>query len=153
MKRFQALSYWVAALSISGMIYRYSLDSTSAEDKNEKGLAPSQVVSERLNLSEVIKNRYHFSDEQMQKMHDQGLDSVEIIKTAQLAESSKKPLNEVLKMRLQENQSWGMIAGDLGVDKALAEQAVVKILEEVAGFKKQQPSSREPARLNQRKPE
>ena len=124
MKAIKPLSYWVAALSIGGFTFPLCSNTSFADDSQT-------AVSQRPILSDAIRARYQISDEQMQKMRDQGMDGGEIIRSAQFAESSKKPLAEILKMRMERGLSWGMIAQDLKVDAGIGDQAVAGLLKSV----------------------
>lgn len=62
-----------------------------------------------------LKKTYNLTDEQLKSLHDSGLSSPQLAMVAQLAKSSNKTIDEVLKMRTEQKMGWGEIAKSLGV--------------------------------------
>lgn len=62
-----------------------------------------------------LKKTYNLTDEQLKSLHDSGLSSPQTAIVAQLAKSSNKTIDEVLKMRTEQKMGWGEIAKSLGV--------------------------------------
>src|SRR6516164_3779180 len=63
-----------------------------------------------------IKDNYELSDEQMTVLKNSGLPDPQIGMVAQLAKSSGKDLEEIIKMKTESNMGWGEIAKQLGVN-------------------------------------
>lgn len=62
-----------------------------------------------------LKERYNLTDAQLKSLSDRGMNDAQITMTAQLAKSSGKSIDEIVKMRLDDKMGWGKIAKELGV--------------------------------------
>jgi hypothetical protein len=62
-----------------------------------------------------LKERYKLTDEQLKKLHDDGMKDSQITIAAQLAKASGKSIEDIEKMRLEQKMGWGKIAKELGV--------------------------------------
>ncbi|WP_413289339.1 hypothetical protein [Bdellovibrio sp. HCB337] len=65
--------------------------------------------------NQQLKEKYALTDEQIKTLHDSGISYPQLAMVAQLAKSSQKPLEDVLKMRTEQKMGWGKIAKELGV--------------------------------------
>ena len=63
----------------------------------------------------ALKEKYNLTDEQLKSLRDQGMNNQQITITAQLASLSGKSIDEVAKMRTEQDMGWGKIAKELGV--------------------------------------
>ncbi len=80
---------------------------------------PAPVVAETekkpVTYNEELQKKYNLSPEQMKALADSNLPQSQFVKVAQLAKSSDKSIDDILKMRLEQKMGWGKIAKTLGV--------------------------------------
>lgn len=69
-----------------------------------------------LDLAMRLQRDHGLSDADLQALRARGLDDRQITIAARFAKASRKPINEIVKMRVDEKKGWGRIADDLGVD-------------------------------------
>lgn len=74
-----------------------------------------QEEAKKPGYTDQLKSRYNLTDEQLKAMHDKGMNDSQITIAAQLSQSSNKPIDDILKMRLDQKMGWGKIAKELGV--------------------------------------
>ena len=94
---------------------------TWADDDKEMESQESSL-QERLNkenkqkeYEKKLEEKYGLSEQQIQDLHKKGLNDSQITIAAQLAKSSGKSIDDVVKMRLDQKMGWGKIAKELGV--------------------------------------
>jgi hypothetical protein len=80
--------------------------------KEETALADS---AKSANFVDALKTKYSLTDEQVKAMQDKGLNNPQMAIVSQLATSSGKSIDEVMKMRVDDKMGWGEIAKALGV--------------------------------------
>ncbi|MCM2281666.1 MAG: hypothetical protein NDI61_07450 [Bdellovibrionaceae bacterium] len=81
-------------------------------DKEETELAET-TKGETFNTQ--LKEKYQLTDDQVKKMTDAGMNRPHMVMTSQLAQSSGKTIDDVMKMRLEQKMGWGKIAKELGL--------------------------------------
>lgn len=86
--------------------------------------------SETSSWNELLQNKYKLSDEQMTLLVNSKLPNSQTAMASQLAQSSKKPLEDILKMRLEQKMGWGKIAKELGVPNGELGRAVSSLKKE-----------------------
>ena len=90
----------------------------------EKAEAPEKSDSKKASWNAEVQKKYNLTDAQMESMTSKGMKGPELAKVAQLAESSKKPISEIISMRTEQKMGWGKIAKTLGVAPKELGQAV-----------------------------
>jgi hypothetical protein len=74
-----------------------------------------QEETKKPGYTEQLKTRYNLTDDQLKALRDKGMNDSQITMAAQLAQSSNKPIDDIVKMRLEDKMGWGKIAKELGV--------------------------------------
>jgi hypothetical protein len=94
--------------------------------------APEDVVAEtdQPKWHSSIKEKYALTDEQMKTLKDSGLNYPQIVRVAQLAKSSSKPIGDILAMRVDQKMGWGKIAKELGVPPGELGKAIASMRQE-----------------------
>lgn len=85
------------------------------DDPLEQQETQLQEETKKPGYSEQLKSRYNLTDEQLKALRDKGMNDSQITIAAQLAQSSNKPIDDVVKMRLEQKMGWGKIAKELGL--------------------------------------
>jgi hypothetical protein len=93
-----------------------------------------------------LKEKYSLTDEQVKQMQDQGLTNPQLAMAAQLAQTSGKPLEDVLKMRTEQKMGWGKIAKELGVAPSEIGKSVSSLRHAVNEKRKEEKLERKEAR-------
>ena len=106
-----------ASLVLSGMLVSAP---TFAQQANEEAQVEQEVVAleeaaKEPTFASSVQEKYKLTDEQMKQMADAGIQGPHLAMTAQLAASSGKSIDEVVKMRTEQKMGWGKIAKELGV--------------------------------------
>lgn len=65
--------------------------------------------------AEQLKTRYNLTEEQIKTLRSTGLSNPQLAMAAQMAKSSNKSIEDVLKMRTEQKMGWGKIAKELNV--------------------------------------
>lgn len=78
----------------------------------------------------LLQRKYSLTDEQMQSLNNSKLPDSQKAQVAQLAKSSGKSIDEVLKMRTEDKIGWGKIAKTLGVHQGEIGKAVSEMKKE-----------------------
>jgi hypothetical protein len=89
---------------------------------------PAQTSSS--SWGSLMQKKYNLTDAQVKALADSKLPESEQVKVAQLAKSSGKTIDEVLKMRVDEKMGWGKIAKTLGVHPGELGRAVSDLRKE-----------------------
>jgi len=108
----------ILILSLTFVEFVYAAETTLAHEETEVDQEVTRV--EKIQAKEEawdqqLKKTYNLTDEQLKTLHNSGLSSPQLAMVAQLAKSSNKPLEDVLKMRTEQKMGWGEIAKSLGV--------------------------------------
>lgn len=77
--------------------------------------------------NDSIQKKYNLTNEQMKLLTDSQLPEPQLAMAAQLAKTSNKSLEEILKMRAESKNGWGKIAKELGVNPKELGQAVSEL--------------------------
>lgn len=77
-----------------------------------------------LSWNQLLQKKYNLTDAQMTALNDAKLAEPQTAMVAQLAKSSGKTVEEVLKMQAESKTGWGNLAKQLGVDPKELGQAV-----------------------------
>ncbi|HEX4926326.1 MAG TPA: hypothetical protein VFV50_19685, partial [Bdellovibrionales bacterium] len=89
-----------AKLLLSTLVLGLSLVSFAVYAEEDELAKEEQALTEAsakdANFTAALKEKYQLTDEQIKSMQDQGLAAPHMAMTAQLAQSSGKPLDEVL---------------------------------------------------------
>ena len=88
------------------------------------------VEKEALTWNQLLQNKYRLTNDQMKILTDSKLPDPQLAMVAQLAESSHKTIDEILKMRQEQKMGWGKIAKELGVAEKTLGQAVSSLKKE-----------------------
>lgn len=91
-------------------------------DTTEVQTAPAPEKASTWN--ELLQKKYNLTDAQMTLLADSKLAEPQMAMAAQLAKSSNKPLEEILKMQSEKKMGWGQLAKELGVAEKELGQAV-----------------------------
>jgi hypothetical protein len=75
-------------------------------------------------LITTLKEKYGLTDDQVKSLQDKGLSTPQMLKMSVLASESGKPLDEIMKMRLEMKMGWGRIAKELGLHPGLLGRSV-----------------------------
>ncbi len=97
---------------------------TEAPEKAEAPEKDEASDSKKADWNAEVQKKYNLTDAQMESMTSKGMKGPELAKVAQLAESSKKPISEIVSMRTEQKMGWGKIAKTLGVTPKELGQAV-----------------------------
>lgn len=87
--------------------------------------------------SQLLQNKYSLTDAQMKALTDSNLGESHMAMAAQLAKSSNKPIEEILKLQAESKTGWGNLAKQLGVNPSELGQAVSSLKHERNAEKKQ----------------
>lgn len=87
--------------------------------------------------SQLLQNKYNLTDAQMKALTESKLGDSQMAKAAQLAKSSNKPIEEILKMQTESKTGWGNLAKQLGVNPSELGQAVSSLKHERNAERKQ----------------
>lgn len=99
----------------------------------------------------ALKEKYGFTDEQIQAMKDSKISESQFSMVGALAKESGKPVEEILKMRTEQKMGWGKIAKELGVEpKALGQSVSSMHRQDDQEAKKERKEARD-ARKEERK--
>lgn len=90
----------------------------------------------------LLQRKYSLTDEQMQSLNNSKLPDSQKAQVAQLAKSSGKSIDEVLKMRTEDKMGWGKIAKTLGVHPGELGKAVSEMKKERSAERKKDKDSR-----------
>ena len=102
----------IAALAISAQAFAQTETEPEEIAKEEQAAQP---IADKPDWVPALKEKYNLTDEQIKTMQDKGLNKPHMAFTAQLAKSSGKSIDEVIKMRQEQKMGWGKIAKELGV--------------------------------------
>lgn len=83
--------------------------------------------TKRAGYRDELKSRYGLTDEQLKALQDKGMNDTQITIAAQLAKSSEKPIDDIVKMRLEQKMGWGKIAKELGLEPGSIGQAIASM--------------------------
>ncbi|MEZ0390726.1 MAG: hypothetical protein ACAH59_00825, partial [Pseudobdellovibrionaceae bacterium] len=78
-----------------------------------------------------LKSKHHLTDAQIQAMRDGGLTYPQMAMASRLSEKSGKTVDDILKMRNDENMGWGKIAKELGISPKEIGQSVAALRHEI----------------------
>lgn len=92
--------------------------------------APAPAPSTETGWNSLLQKKYSLTDAQMQTLNDSKLPDSQKAQVAQLAKSSGKSIDEVLKMRTEDKMGWGKIAKTLGVHPGELGKAVSELKRE-----------------------
>ena len=84
-----------------------------------------------------VQSKYNLSEAQMKAMSDAGIKGPHLAMTAQLAASSGKPVEDIIKMRTEDKMGWGKIAKTLGVQPGEIGKSVSSLRHEAKEDRKQ----------------
>lgn len=116
-------SFYKAALLIT--LLSFAPVASFAETEVDQEVAQVEKIQAKDELwTQQLKKTYSLTDEQIKTLKDSGLSSPQMAMVAQLAKSSEKPLEEVLKMRTEQKKGWGEIAKELGISPKEIGQSV-----------------------------
>jgi len=90
----------------------------------------------------LLQRKYSLTDAQMQTLNDSKLPDSQKAQVAQLAKSSGKSIDEVLKMRTEDKMGWGKIAKTLGVHPGELGKAVSEMKRERNNARKSEKDSK-----------
>ncbi len=99
-------------------------EEVEAPEKAEAPEKSERSDTKKANWNAEVQKKYNLTDAQMESMTTKGMKGPELAKVAQLAESSKKPIAEIVAMRTEQKMGWGKIAKTLGVAPKELGQAV-----------------------------
>lgn len=91
---------------------------------------PTKAEIKSATWKELLQKKYGLTDAQMQSLADSKMSDPEQAKAAQMAKSSGKSIDEILKMRYEEKMGWGKIAKTLGVKPSELGHAVSELNKE-----------------------
>jgi hypothetical protein len=128
------------ALAASPAVLFAETDELAKEETKLEEAAKSETFTTEL------KEKYTLTDEQVTKMQDAGLTRPQMAMAAQLAQTSGKPLDDVLKMRTEQKMGWGKIAKELGVKPSEIGHAVSSLRHEVNEERKEAKAEKKEAR-------
>jgi hypothetical protein len=117
------------------------------EDEVAKEEASLESVKDRPEWTQSLKTHYKLSDEQIQKMKDQGLNYPQMAMTSMLAEKSGKPIEDIMKMRNESKMGWGKIAKELGVPPKEIGQSVATLRHEIRDERREAKESKREERM------
>ena len=104
------------ALVTAMLVTSHGLAQTEGEPEEiSKEEQAAQPIADKPDWVPALKEKYNLTDEQIKTMQDKGLNKPHMAFTAQLAKSSGKSIDEVIKMRQDQKMGWGKIAKELGV--------------------------------------
>lgn len=92
--------------------------------------APATDSTAPLSWNQLLQRKYNLNDAQMTALADSKLAEPQMAMAAQLAKSSGKTVEEVLKMQAESKTGWGNLAKQLGVDPKELGQAVSSLKHE-----------------------
>lgn len=115
MKKLLALSALIAALATFSQAFAQTEAEPEEIAKEEQAAQP---IADKPDWVPALKEKYSLTDEQIKTMQDKGLNKPHMAFTAQLAKSSGKSIDEIIKMRQEQKMGWGKIAKELGVAPA-----------------------------------
>jgi hypothetical protein len=115
----------VALIAVSAMVQPVS--SAWAQDEIEKEEQAAKDAGTKPEYLAALKEKYALTDDQITAMQAKGLNAPHMAFTAQLAKSSGKSIDEVMKMRLEQKMGWGKIAKELGVHPREIGQSVASL--------------------------
>ncbi|MCC7402783.1 MAG: hypothetical protein IT288_00160 [Bdellovibrionales bacterium] len=150
--RQQIVIVWVVAfvsLSLFGSLAAgdENADLDAVEAANEEPAKDTKWQS-------AVTSKFEMTDEQYKSLQDQGLKGNQIAMVAGLAKESGKTLDEIAKMRLEQNMGWGKIAKELGVHPGTIGQSVASVRHEIKGehhaMKQEQRAERKESREQRR---
>jgi hypothetical protein len=75
----------------------------------------------------ALKEKYSLTDQQLLDLRAKGLNNPQIAIVSQLAQSSGKTTDEIIKMRQEQKMGWGRIAKELGVSPREIGQSVASL--------------------------
>lgn len=105
--------------------------------------APAPVTAPAVDPSSyngLLQKKYNLTDAQVQTLNDSKLPDSQKAQVAQLAKSSGKSIEEVLKMRTEDKMGWGKIAKTLGVHPGELGKAVSEMKKERNAERKKEKS-------------
>lgn len=120
-----------------------SAQSLFADDASGTTTTPPPATAPA-SWSTLLQGKYNLTDAQAKSLVDSKLPDSEQAKVAQLAKSSGKTVDEVLKMRTEDKMGWGKIAKTLGVHPSELGKAV-------SDLRKEQNSERKKAKRSELK--
>ena len=93
-----------------------------------------------------VQSKYNLSEAQMKAMNDAGIKGPHLAMTAQLAASSGKPVEDIIKMRTEDKMGWGKIAKTLGVQPGEIGKSVSSLRHEANEDRKDAKADRKEAK-------
>jgi hypothetical protein len=120
-----------------------SVQKVFAADASGTVTVPAQTTPSSSSWSSLLQKKYNLTDAQVKSLSDSKLPESEQAKIAQLAKSSGKTVDEVLKMRLEDKMGWGKIAKTLGVHPGELGKAVSDLRKEQNAEKKKERAKQE----------
>jgi hypothetical protein len=105
--------------------------------------APATAPETDTSWNGMLQRKYSLTDAQMQTLNDSKLPDSQKAQVAQLAKSSGKSIDEVLKMRTEDKMGWGKIAKTLGVHPGELGKAVSEMKKERNAARKDKDSKRD----------
>ncbi len=120
----------ISSLLACGLALSPSL-SYADDDELAKEETALEESGKKAEFISEVKTKYNLTDEQIKTMQDKGLTNPQLAMAAQLAQSSGKTLDEVLKMRVDDKMGWGKIAKVLGVHPGEIGKSVSSLRHEV----------------------
>lgn len=103
--------------------------------------------------NESLQKKYSLTDAQMKTLSDSKLAEPQTAMVAQLAKSSGKSIEEVLKLQSEKKMGWGKLAKELGVDPKELGQAVSEMKRERNDLRKKAKDDRKETEKNARQKE
>lgn len=100
----------------------------------------------QVDWNSTLKNEYNLTDDQIKSMTDKGLAGNDMVRLARISTKSGKPLDDVMKMRLEGKMGWGKIAKELGVHPSEIGHAVADAHHEMKEERKAEKAERKLAR-------
>lgn len=141
---------WLAPTSFAILIATQLMMPVAAfaeDDVLAKEETAAESVKDRPEWISSLKSTYKLSDEQIQKMKDQGLNYPQMAMTSMLAEKSGKSIDDVMKMRTEEKMGWGKIAKELGVPPQEIGRSVSSLRHEIRDEKRESREAKREARM------
>ena len=96
-------------------------------DELQRTEASLEASAKDPSFSQNVQSKYKLTDAQMKAMGDAGVKGPQLAMTAQLAASSGKSIDEIIKMRTDGKMGWGKIAKELGVSPSEIGQSVASL--------------------------
>lgn len=122
------------------MIAGYA-DATEVDNTGEVKAAVSVMTKpgyKALTWMELIQRKYNLNETQTKALADSKMPDPHLAQAAELAKLSNKPVEEILKMRLEQKMGWGQIAKQLNIHPGELGKAVSSLRKEQSDERKKE---------------